>query len=199
MVCVWNQFFQTIFLYIDRIVEYHSEMSGIDRQLDDIDWDILRLLQENARIPHAEIARRVGMAPSAVLERVRKLEARGVVRAYEPRLNTQALGYGLAAFVFVRGDELSGSNAMGEHLAAMPEVLEVHHVAGEDCYLVKVRAEDTEALGRLLRERFGPIPHLRTTRTTVVLSTLKETACLPLGPAAPAADPVPATPEDSDG
>ena len=55
-------------------------MEGIDRNLDDVDRDILRLLQENARIPHAEIARRVGMVPSAVLERVRKLESRGVVQ-----------------------------------------------------------------------------------------------------------------------
>lgn len=174
-------------------------MSEIDRNLDDVDHSILRLLQENARVPHAEIARRIGMAPSAVLERVRKLEARGVVQAYEPRLNAGALGYGLAAFVFVRGDELASSDTMGASLAAMPEVLEVHHVAGEDCYLVKVRVENTEALGRLLRERFGPIPHLRTTRTTVVLATLKETACLPLGSPAPAVDPAVASPEDPDG
>jgi len=174
-------------------------MSGIDRNLDDVDLDILRLLQENARIPHAEIARRVGMAPSAVLERVRKLEARGIVHGYEPRLNAAVLGQGLAAFVFVRGDDLSGGEEMGRSLAAMPEVLEVHHVAGEDCYLVKVRTGSTEALGKLLRERFAPIPHLRTTRTTVVLSTLKETACLPLGALASNVDTGPESPEDPDG
>jgi len=188
-----------IILDYGTFVDDHSRMSGIDRNLDDVDHDILRLLQENARIPHAEIARRVAMAPSAVLERVRKLESRGVVLGYEPRLNAAALGYGLAAFVFVRGEELASSDAVGASLAAMPEVLEVHHVAGEDCYLVKVRVENTEALGRLLRERFGPLPHLRTTRTTVVLSTLKETACLPLGPPAPAAGAGPGSSEDPDG
>ena len=59
-------------------------------------------------------------------------------------------------------------------------MLEVHHIAGEDCYLVKVRVADTEALGTLLRERFGAIGTVRSTRTTVVLSTLKETNLLPL-------------------
>jgi Lrp/AsnC family leucine-responsive transcriptional regulator len=60
-------------------------------------------------------------------------------------------------------------------LAKIPEVLEVHHVAGEDCYLVKVRARDAEHLGVLLRTRFGRITGVRSTRTTIVLETVKET------------------------
>jgi Lrp/AsnC family leucine-responsive transcriptional regulator len=151
-----------------------------DRILDDTDRDILRVLQENARTPNAEIARRIGMAPSAVFERLRKLEARGVIRGYELRLDAGALGLGLAAFVFVRGDDLARGTAMGEALAAVPEVLEVHHIAGEDCYLVKVRVADTEALGRLLHERIGTVPGVRSTRTTVVLSTRKETGSIAL-------------------
>jgi Lrp/AsnC family leucine-responsive transcriptional regulator len=63
-------------------------------------------------------------------------------------------------------------------------VLEVHHVAGEDCYLVKMRAANPEALGRLLRERVGSIPTVTGTRTTIVLGTLKETSRLPVSAAA---------------
>jgi Lrp/AsnC family leucine-responsive transcriptional regulator len=65
-------------------------------------------------------------------------------------------------------------------LAQTPEVLEVHHVAGDDCYLVKVRARDAEHLGVLLRTRFGRIPGVRSTRTTIVLETVKETPRLPI-------------------
>jgi len=155
-------------------------MSDDPRTIDAPDRRILSLLQADARISNAELARRVGMAPSAVFERVRKLEARGLVRGYEARLDAAALGLGVAAFVLVRADERVGSGEVGARLAALPEVLEVHHIAGEDCYLVKVRVADTEALSRLLRERFGTLPEVRSTRTTVVLSTLKETGRLPI-------------------
>ncbi|HEX8034955.1 MAG TPA: Lrp/AsnC ligand binding domain-containing protein, partial [Ktedonobacterales bacterium] len=84
--------------------------------------------------------------------------------------------------VFVRAEEKLACLETGEELARIPEVQEVHHVAGEDCYLVKVRVANTEALGRLLRERFGVIPTVRSTRTTVVLTTIKETATLPIAP-----------------
>lgn len=147
---------------------------------DDIDMHILAILQHNARTSNAEIARQLVMAPSAILERIRKLEARGLLLGYEARIAPRALDLGLLAFVFVRADERLGSDRAGRALAAIPEVQEVHHIAGEDCYLVKVRTASTEALGRLLRERFGAIEDVRSTRTTIVLSTLKETARLPL-------------------
>ena len=139
------------------------------------------IMQSNARISNAEIARQVGMAPSGILERIRKLEGRGTIRGYEARLDPKQVGAGLLAFVFVRAEERVGDAEAGELLAQIPEVQEVHHVAGEDCYLVKVRAESTEALGRLLREGFGAIGSVRATRTTIVLNTVKETGTLPLG------------------
>lgn len=147
-----------------------------ERIIDEIDAKILSILQSNARTPNVEIARLVAMAPSAVFERIRKLEARGVIEGYEARVSGRALGRGLLAFVFVRADEPLSGKRCGERLAAIPEALEVHHVAGEDCYLVKVRAVDPEDLGRLLRERFGAIRSVRSTRSTIVLGTLKETA-----------------------
>jgi Lrp/AsnC family leucine-responsive transcriptional regulator len=150
------------------------------KPIDSLDRKILRSLQENARTANVEIARRLGLAPSAVLERIRKLERRGAIRGYEAQLDAPMLDLGLVAFVFVRAEERVGSTAVGEALSRIPGVQEVHHVAGEDCYLVKVRASDTEALGRLLRERFGAIRSIQSTRTTVVFTTVKETAKLPL-------------------
>lgn len=148
--------------------------------IDDIDRQILSIVQDCARTNNAEIARQVGMAPSAVLERVRKLEKRGVIGCYEARLSPRALGLGLLAFVFVKTDETLARQSTGESLAEIPEVQEVHHVAGEDCYLIKVRAESPQALGRLLRETLGKIPSVLSTRSTIVLDTVKETGRLPL-------------------
>ena len=151
------------------------------KAIDEVDRRILRMLQENARMPNVEIARRLKLAPSAVLERIRKLEQRGAIRGYEAQLDARMMALGLVAFVFVRADEKVGSTAVGEALARIPGVQEVHHVAGEDCYLVKVRAESPEALGGMLREKFGAIREIQSTRTTVVFTTVKETAKLPLG------------------
>lgn len=148
---------------------------------DAIDGQILAILQQNGRTTNADIARQLDMAPSAILERIRKLESRGVIQGYEARLSPKAVGLGLLAYVFIRSDERAGAENTGHLLTEVPEVLEVHHVAGEDCYLTKVRARDPEDLARILRERFGGIPQVRSTRTTVVLNSLKESSQLPVG------------------
>lgn len=148
--------------------------------LDDINLKILNILQQDARTSNAEIARQLGMAPSAILERIRKLESAGIIQGYEARINPRALGLGLVAFIMVRTHDRLAEKVTGEQLAALPEVQEVHHVAGEDCYLVKIRTADTESLGRLLREQFGGLDAIGSTRTTIVLHTVKETSQLPL-------------------
>lgn len=158
--------------------------------LDQTDLQIVTLLQDNARVAQAEIARAVGLAPSAVLERLRKLEARGVLRGYAALLDPAALDLRQLAFVSVR---TSGSTAVtdnaGQLISAMPEVLEVHHVAGDDCYLLKVRTRDAQQVGQLLRHVLSEVPGVTSTRTTIVLDTLKDTPRLPLprGEARPAA------------
>ena len=148
--------------------------------IDGTDASIVSILQSNARTSNAEIARQVGLAPSAVFERIRKLEERGVLEGYAARLNPKAVGLPLLAFVFVRADEKPGASDAAAAVAAIPEVLEVHQVAGEDCFLAKVRAADTETLGRLLRDRLGAIPGITSTRTTIVLDTVKESSALPI-------------------
>lgn len=148
--------------------------------IDGIDAKILNILQENARTSNAEIARRVGLVPSAVLERIRRLEERGVIKGYEALVSPKEIGLGLLAFVFVRTEEIRGEDKAAGQLARIPEVMEVHHIAGEDCFLVKVRTDDTESLSRLLREKIAAIKSVSSTRTTIVLRTVKETASLPL-------------------
>ncbi|MFL6197347.1 MAG: Lrp/AsnC family transcriptional regulator [Thermoanaerobaculia bacterium] len=151
--------------------------------IDDIDRKILNILQQNARTSNAEIARQVDMAPSAVLERIRRLEAKGVILGYEARINPEALGLNLLAFVFVRSRDFDGEEKTAEMLSQIPEVLEAHHIAGEDCFLLKVRAPDARTLGRLLRDRIKGA--VTSTRTTIVLETVRESGRLPLELSAP--------------
>lgn len=144
---------------------------------DDIDLKILSLLQQNARLPNVDIARQVGMAPSATLERLRKLEEQEIITGYEARVNPQKMGMDLLAFIFVKA---TGPDDCGEQIAAIPQVQEVHNIAGDDCYLVKIRTKSTEDLARIIREKIKSIPSILSTKTTIVLTTVKESCQLPL-------------------
>ena len=147
---------------------------GLDRTIDAIDGSILDILQYNARTTQAELAKAVGLAPSAVLERLRKLESRGIIKDYVALIDPHVVHRGMLAFVAVKTTEHGPDMPSAVELSRIPEVLEVHHVAGEDCYLLKVRARDAEHLGQILRQQIGPTPSVTSTRTTIVLETVKE-------------------------
>ncbi|MEO7769208.1 MAG: Lrp/AsnC family transcriptional regulator [Ferruginibacter sp.] len=142
--------------------------------LDKVDFTILRLMQENARISNADLARELDMAPSGVLERVKKLEQKKVILQYTTRLNPVPLQQKLLAFVFMKANDGLGCSTTGKELAKIPEVQEVHHVAGEDCYLVKIRTADSASLMELMRNQFSKIKNILSTHTTIVLETVKE-------------------------
>lgn len=142
--------------------------------LDKVDLNILRLMQENARISNADLARELEMAPSAVLERVKKLEQKNVILQYTVRLDASVLQQKLLAFITMKTADGLGSNHAAMELAKIPEVQEVHHIAGEDCYLIKVRTADSSTLMDLMRNSFSKIPNILSTRTTIVLETVKE-------------------------
>ena len=155
-------------------------MLTVDRTIDETDIRILSILQENARTTQADIAKAVGLAPSAVLERVRKLEAKGAIRDYVALIDPRLAHRSLLAFVAVRTNEYGPEQPSAQALAQIPEVLEIHHVAGEDCFLLKVRAKDAEHLGQMLRRQIAAVPGVTSTRTTIVLETVKETCRVPL-------------------
>ena len=149
-------------------------MNGMDIILDKVDLSILRLMQENARISNADLARELEMAPSAVLERVKKLEQKSVILQYTTRINPGALQQNLVAFISMKAADGLGSNNAAIELAKIPEVQEVHCIAGDDCYLIKVRTSDSSTLMDLMRNSFSKIPNILSTRTTIVLETVKE-------------------------
>jgi Lrp/AsnC family leucine-responsive transcriptional regulator len=149
--------------------------------MDEISFKILNILQEKARIPNVEVARQVGLAPSAVLERIRKLEKQGIIEGYEVRLNPKYFTKSLVAFVTVTTKPGDVSEWVGKALAEIELVQEVHLVAGEDAYLVKLRAADPQELGRIIRYQIIKIDGVQSTRTVIALETVKETARIPIG------------------
>jgi Lrp/AsnC family leucine-responsive transcriptional regulator len=149
-------------------------------QLDETDLTILNLMQTDARMQNAALAKELGMAPSAVLERVRKLEEKGIIRSYSTNINPAAVDLKLLAFIFIKSSTGPGNENVGKHLCKMPEVLELHNIAGDDCYIIKVRSSDTQALVLFMRTRLGKIPGIISTKSTIVLETLKEDNYLPI-------------------
>ncbi len=141
--------------------------------LDAIDRKILTLLREDGRMPHASIAKEVGLSAPAVHERVRKLEQRGIIAGYHAVLAPESLGKVHVAFVQVTladGEEFAIDDPIVARICEEPDVLEFHRIAGQDCYLVKVRTSTNRDLEQLLR-RIRMIHGVSRTRTTVALST----------------------------
>lgn len=146
----------------------------IEFNLDEVDLKILSMMQDNARINNSELAREVGMAPSAVLERVKKLEQKEVLLGFHARVNPKAIGQKMLSFIFIKVDEIIGDEETGKLLAEIPEVLEVHDIAGDDGYMIKVRTSDSLALVHLMRNSLSKIQGIISTRTIIVLQTVKE-------------------------
>ena len=144
--------------------------------INEIDAKILNILQSNSRTSNAEIARQIKMAPSAVLERIRRLERKNIIKKYAAHINPDHVDRGLLAFIEVKANGPIVDQKTAKELSKIAEVQEVHIVAGQDCFLIKVRVKNTEALTQLLRTKFASIKSLRTTNTTIVLETVKESS-----------------------
>lgn len=152
--------------------------------MEDIDRQILRLLTDDGRMSYTDLGKATGLSTSAVHQRVRRLEQRGVIRGYTAVVDFEAIGLPLTAFVSVVPLDPSAPDDVPERLADLPEIEACHSVAGEENYILKVRVPTPGALEGLLariRARAGV-----STRTTIVLSTPYEARSLPTGPARPA-------------
>jgi len=146
-------------------------------ELDAVDRKILRLLATDGRSSYQAVADEVGLSRPAVMERVKRLEEAGYITGYGARVDRLKAGFPVTAFVAVRygNSDYVGDEPRMREMVKHPGVLECHHVAGDDCYILKVAAPDLESLQTLLRDLGGPGSHSRMdTRTTIVLSTLFE-------------------------
>ena len=156
-------------------------------ELDGIDIEILRLLQEDGRISNAELAQRVGLAPPTVLRRVKLLEERGYIRGYVALVDPLALGLTVTAYIFI--ETAAGCNLVETEtfLRQLRGVQEIHHLIGEWCFLLKVRTDNPQTLEQLLYQQLRNHPHVRRTLTTLATSSTFETTALPL-PTAPSVE-----------
>ena len=137
--------------------------------MEETDRAIVAALSHDGRLSYTDLADKVGLSVSAVHQRVRRLEQRGVIKGYYARLDHEALGLPLTAFVAIRPLDASQPDDAPDRLAKLPEIEACYSVAGEDFYLLLVRVDSPAGLERLLQE-IRTVANV-TTRTTVVLST----------------------------
>ncbi len=150
-------------------------------KLDETDVQILDLLQRDGRAKRTDLAAEVGLSIPSVSDRMRKMESRGVLTGFHATVDAKRLGRDVMAFVFVQS---TGSEHYAEFVAtvtALDEVQELHSVTGDGSHVLKVRVRNTTALERLLA-RIQAAPGVRGTRTSLVLSTHKESTFVPSEP-----------------
>lgn len=147
------------------------------RPLDRTDLKILRLLQRNARMTNADLARSVNLSPTPCLERVRRLEAEGYILDYVTLLNPQKLGAGVISFIQVLLDRTNPDvfNRFKEQVSLCPEVMECHMVAGGFDYLLKVRTKSMLEYRDFLGETLARMSDIKQTHTYVVMEEVKAT------------------------
>jgi Lrp/AsnC family leucine-responsive transcriptional regulator len=153
---------------------------GSPERIDETDARILEILQRDGRESYAEVGQAVGMSGPSAHERVKKLEARGVIHGYSAVVDPTLLGYGVLAFIFIKQVPGTIANDLTGNFVEIDEIEECHHIAGEADYLLKVRATDTRHLERVLHE-IQVMPHVLMTETQIVFSSAFERRPLRLG------------------
>jgi Lrp/AsnC family transcriptional regulator, leucine-responsive regulatory protein len=154
---------------------------GKNVRLSENDARLLDLLQADGRRSYADLASDLGMAAPSVHERVKKLEAKGVIRGYSADVEPIAVGLGVLAFTWVKQAPGTITVDLMPEFATIPEVEECHHIAGQADYILKIRAVDMEHLGRVVRQ-IQTTSHVFSTETDVVFTTGFERRPLPITP-----------------
>ena len=162
-------------------MELESRTKVDNGSLDPTDRRILAMLQDNAKIPQAEMAKAVGLTAPSINERVRKLERAGYIRGYVALLNERKLGHDITAFVEVFIEHPKFEAGFIEAVSTLDEVLECHHITGEFSLLLKVKVADMAAFRKLLIEKLNTVRGVRQTRTLIVLATSKEQHRIAIG------------------
>jgi len=145
--------------------------------IDNLDIQILKTLQQNGRTKRNELAEQVGLSVPSVSERLKKLEDNKIIEGYYTKVNKQAFGYDILAFILVMMDSSKHYKDLIKHVDKQLNILECHSVLGEGSHLLKVLVKKTESLEKLLSE-VQTWPGVTGTKTTFVLSTIKETTAI---------------------
>ena len=150
--------------------------------INEIDISILEILQTDARISNAELARRVNLSPPATLARVRRLEENGLIDRHVTLVSRRQAGYDMLCFVSVslQLHDVEQVTGFRDAVQQLPEVLECHHVTGDYDYLLKVVAHNTKDLENFLLRKLTPIPGVARIHTSLVLNEVKSTTVIPI-------------------
>ena len=153
-------------------------------EFDSIDRKILRALQAAGRATNVELAGKVHLSAPQCFRRVRALEERGVIRGYTARLDAEALGLGVTAYVSVSiaGDQFGRVRDIEAQIRAYPQILECHAVSGDYDYLLKVVAHDLTSLSTFLTDRLMQVPGIDDVRSMICLEEIKPASPLPIEP-----------------
>jgi len=155
---------------------------GVRSELNRIDRNILRILQEDGRISFTELARRVGLSTTPCIERVKRLEREGILQGFTAVLNAEALGAGLVVFVQIRLSRTAQDvfAQFKEAASQLAEVQECYLVSGNFDYLIKARVADMNAYRRFLGESLLSLPGVQESTSYVVMETVKESLHVPI-------------------
>lgn len=151
-------------------------------KLDSVDKDILQTLQKEGRLPNNELARRIGLTTTPTLERVKRLEREGVIEGYTARVNKEAVGRGLTAFVTVTLSvhQLNLLEEFTKAVQEIPEILACYNTTGEGDFLLQVVVKDTKHYEQFMRNKLTTLPDVQRLHTSIVLNTIKEQSNIPV-------------------
>lgn len=167
---------------IRTILAFAADNSSMAASLSASDRKILTVLQRSGRASNVELAAAVHLSAPQCFRRLRALEERGVIRGYAARVDAEALGLGVTAYVSVRiaGDQFGRVREIEQEIAASPQILECHAVSGDSDYLLKVVAHDLKSLSQFLTDRLMQIPGVDDVRSMIALEEVKAPSPLPV-------------------
>jgi len=150
--------------------------------MDRTDRRILNILQQNGRITNSRLAAEIGISPPAMLERVKRLEASGMIRQYAALVDREKVGFGLLAIIIISVslNQITSLKEVKSKLLALEEMQECFQLTGDVDFLLKVAVRDMPSYTRFINEKLTAIPGIQNIRTSFVLETVKSTTMLPL-------------------
>ncbi|MEC7895907.1 MAG: Lrp/AsnC family transcriptional regulator [Bacteroidota bacterium] len=151
-------------------------------KIDNIDRKILRMLQENSKITNAYLSKQIGLSPAPTLERVRKLEKKGIISGYHAQLNLSEIGLGVSTFVLVSLKEHNKKNIniFLDKINKVKNVIECHHITGTGDFMLKVVSENIASYQKLMLDKVSEIEATDSLQSMVILSTFKDNKVMPL-------------------
>jgi len=149
-------------------------------RLDEKDKQLLSILQENGRATLKELSRLTGMRETTIFARIKRLEREGIIKEYRAILDPKALGKGTTAFILIKYDPSFGftQREVAEKISKLPEIQEVHIIAGDWDMIAKIREKDVESLGRVVLDKIREIEGVKETVSLIVFESIKETTLL---------------------